>query len=60
MTLEEARAVWLLKVGSDWVGEVFVLDIQDSVVWEAYTKLRLSDSIDRDRLTHKIKIKCKS
>lgn len=58
MTLEEARAVWLLKVGSDWVDEVYIED--DESLWDAYVKLRLTDSLDKDRPFCKVKIKCRS
>jgi hypothetical protein len=59
MTIDEARAVWLTKMGSGWVNELEVL-LDDGVLWEAYTKLRLSDSLDKDLASLKMKLKCKS
>ncbi len=59
MTVDEARAIWLTKMGSGWVNELEVL-LDDGVLWEAYTKLRLSDSLDKDLASLKMKLKCKS
>jgi hypothetical protein len=60
MTLEEARAVWLLRVGSDWISEASVEIEHDDTIWAAYIKLRLADSLDKDLAGYKVKIKCKS
>lgn len=56
MSVEEARAVWLLHLGSGWVSEIDV-SMDNGLLWEAYTKLRLSDSLDKDRLFFMVRLK---
>jgi hypothetical protein len=58
MTIEEARTIWLTRLGSDWV-DVFAVELDDETVWEAYKTLRLTDSLDKDLFTPRIKIKPK-
>lgn len=60
MTLQEARTVWLTMVGSDWVGLIDMLNENRELIWEAYTVLRLENSLDTHISSNKVKIKCKS
>jgi len=60
MTLQEARTVWLTMVGSDWVGLIDMLTENRELIWEAYTVLRLENSLDTHISSNKVKITCKS
>ncbi len=59
MTLEEAQTAWLTIVGSDWVNLVDVLEHNDGIIWQAYTRLRLEDNLETNYNSNKIKIKIK-
>ena len=60
MTLEEARAVWLLKIGSDWFYQMDLFVIEDEDLRKAFLKLCETSSFDEDKNRSVIKIKCKS
>ena len=58
MTIEEARMLWLLTFGSEWVSSLDLFNADDEVIL-AYKEL-LKDQMDFDALNNTIKIKCKS
>ena len=61
MTIEEARAIWLLKIGSDWFFQMDLLVCDDAKLVEAFLVLtRAKNSFDEDKSRGVIKIKCKS
>lgn len=61
MTIEEARAIWLLKIGSDWFFQMDLLVCDDAKLAEAFSVLvHTENSFDKDIYRGAIKIKCKS
>jgi hypothetical protein len=62
MTLEDARAIWLTLIGSDWVGRYELMNSPHyySTLQPAYTVLRMAASLDVDLAADKVKLKCKS
>ena len=56
MTLEEARMVWLLRVGSGWMDESTPLT-QDNQIWEAFLRLSSDSSFETNPNTQALRIK---
>jgi hypothetical protein len=59
MTVEEARMLWLLRLGSGWVGEAAEFT-EDTQLWEAYLRLTANSSFETNPNSHAMKLKCKS
>ena len=62
MTLEDARAIWLTLVGSDWVKRIDLMTSPhyDAALQPAYTVLRMAASLDFHFNADKVRLKCKS
>ena len=59
MITEEARMVWLLKMGSGWVGlkDLYAADEETRMIYKQILSL---SNFDYDPHNQTIKIKCKS
>ena len=63
MTLEEARAVWLLRMGTrkfPWVEQFRHRVGEDKIITEACTVLAKNEQFEFDPVGQYFKIKCKS